>query len=69
MDYITYRISDTSTSCQNEDGEDVALFQESDSDIAFTSGNFSFRTSVVCSSDITTFKEYLPTAMLLTRVY
>ncbi|MEI3611553.1 hypothetical protein [Pseudogracilibacillus sp. SO30301A] len=64
--YTTYRTSDETTSCQEQDGKDIELFQERDPDIAFTSDDFLLRVNVICNSEITAFEETSPTALRLT---
>lgn len=64
--YTTYRTSDETISCQEQDGKNIELFQERDSDIAFTSDDFLLPANVSCSSEITAFEETSPTASRLT---
>lgn len=64
--YTTYRTTDKTISCQEQGGQNIELFQERDSDIAFTSEDFLLRVSVSCSSEITAFEETSPTALRLT---
>lgn len=64
--YTTYQTSNETISCQDQDGNDIDLFQGHDSNIAFTSDDFIHRVHVTCNADITAFEETSPRALHLT---
>ncbi|GAB2568802.1 hypothetical protein [Gracilibacillus alcaliphilus] len=62
--YVTYRTNDLSISCYNQEGIEITLFQEEESDIVFTSQSFPQR--VVCNAEITAYSQPSPQSLRFT---